>query len=443
MTSITPAPARWVMMVDSIEELLDGPHAGDVAELAEYGLQQAAEAVQYMDDSDGGMGDVMYRLQELHLKSCEKEKQDPAKLAAHLFELELNSEWDIFSGAAKTYASILGDKGLAVYRQLADEAWKEFAPSASKQELRRSNANAALNLIGIKETLAVISGDIEELVDIKKRDLTYAYHYLEIAEIYKKAGNKDKALEWAEAGLKAFPARTDSRLREFLADEYHRRKRPAEALNLIWANFTDQLGLDSYQRLKKQADKTGQWSDWREKTLSHIRSHITKQDRKTNRWYWNPGYSLLVEIFLWEKEPEAAWKEALEGGCSQSLWMKLAALRAQDHPLDAVEVYMKYVNPTIEQTNNKAYEEAVQLIKKIQPLMFRQRKDEAFTAYVDELRTRYKAKRNFIKLLDKIQQGTLASVPCIIIYLSTRMSMASPWAWPEQMPQTPRFCGNP
>ena len=172
---------------------------------------------------------------------------------------------------------------------------------------------------------------------------------------------------------------------------------------MIWANFTDQLGLDSYQRLKKQADKTGQWSDWREKTLSHIRSHITKQDRKTNRWYWNPGYSLLVEIFLWEKEPEAAWKEALEGGCSQSLWMKLAALRAQDHPLDAVEVYMKYVNPTIEQTNNKAYEEAVQLIKKIQPLMFRQRKDEAFTAYVDELRTRYKAKRNFIKLLDKIQ----------------------------------------
>jgi len=122
---------------------------------------------------------------------------------------------------------------------------------------------------------------------------------------------------------------------------------------------------------------------------------------------------------------------------------KLAALRAQDHPLDAVEVYMKYVHPTIEQTNNKAYEEAVHLSKKIQSLMLRQRKDEAFTAYVDELRTRYKAKRNFIKLLDKIQQGTLASVPCIIIYLSTRMSMASPWAWPEQMPQTPRFCGNP
>jgi hypothetical protein len=56
----------------------------------------------------------MYRLQELHLKSCEKAKQDPAKLAAHHFELELNSEWDFFSGAAKTYASILGDRGLAV-----------------------------------------------------------------------------------------------------------------------------------------------------------------------------------------------------------------------------------------------------------------------------------------------------------------------------------------
>ncbi len=293
-------------MIDSIEELLEGPHAGDVAELAEYALEQAAEAVNYMDDSDGGMGEVMYRLQELHLKSCQKVKRNPETLAKRLFDLELNSEWDIFSGAAKTYASLLGKEGLAVYRRLADQAWEKLAPSISKQKLRQSASYAALNLVEIKETLAQMSGDIEELVDIKKRDLSYAYNYLKIAEIYKKAGNKDKALEWAEAGIKAFPAKTDSRLREFLADEYHRRKHPEDALNLIWANFTDSLCLDRYQRLKRQADKTRQWPKWREKAILHIRSHITKQDRKTDRWSWNPGYSLLVEIFLWEKSPDVA-----------------------------------------------------------------------------------------------------------------------------------------
>ena len=80
--------------------------------------------------------------------------------------MELNSEWDIFYGAAKTYASILGKEGFAVYRRLADEKWKKIDHSTSK--MRRGDSHAALNLVQIMETLAEMSGDIEELVNIKK-----------------------------------------------------------------------------------------------------------------------------------------------------------------------------------------------------------------------------------------------------------------------------------
>jgi hypothetical protein len=389
-------------VIDSVGELLDGPYATEVVELAEYALQQAAEALNYIDDSDGGMGDVMYRLHELHLKSCEKAKPDPEKLAAHLFDLELNSGGDVFSQSAKTYSALLGKEGLAIYRRLADQAWEKLASAVSKPDLRRPDSNMALNLIEIKETLAEMSGDIEELVDIKKRDLSYAYHYLQIAEIYQKAGNKDKALKWAEAGIKAFPSKTDFRLREFLADEYHRRKRHEEAVELIWTNFTDSLCLAKYQKLKKHAEKTGQWLIWREKAMRYLEKRLTKQGSKIDRWTYDPGYSTMVEILLWEKNPQGAWQAANLGGCTQSIWMKLAALREQDHPLDAVGVYRKYVNPTIEQTNNQAYAEAVKLIKKIQSLMLRLGESKVFATYLAELRMKYKAKRNFIKLLDQI-----------------------------------------
>ena len=120
------------------------------------------------------------------------------------------------------------------------------------------------------------------------------------------------------------------------------------------------------------------------------------------RWTYDPGYSTMVEILLWEKNPQGAWQAANLGGCTQSIWMKLAALREQDHPLDAVGVYRKYVNPTIEQTNNQAYAEAVKLIKKIQSLMLRLGESKVFATYLAELRMKYKAKRNFIKLLDQI-----------------------------------------
>ena len=209
-------------------------------------------------------------------------------------------------------------------------------------------------------------------------------------------------MEWAEAGIKSFPVRTDSRLREFLADEYHRRKRYEEALNLIWMNFEDNLCLDRYQKLKHQSEKTSQWPQWREKAIAYIRNDIAVKNRRVNQWGFSPGNSVLVEIFLWEKNTEAAWQEAKDGGCSQNLWMRLAALREKGHPLDTVDIYKKVIESTINQTNNNAYKEAYNLIKKVQIIMNRLQKDAAFAGYLAELHIKYKAKRNFMKLLDKI-----------------------------------------
>lgn len=390
-------------MVDAMEELLENGHTEEVIGLAEYALYQAGIALNSVDDSDGEMGEAIYSLQELHFEACQQAKPDPEELAARLFDMELNSKWDIFCGAAEIYASILGETGLAAYRRLTNEKWAKIEPFESKRNLRETHSHASLNLVRMMETLAEMSGDIEELVEIKKRDLSYAYHYLQIAELYKNAGNKDKALEWAQAGIKAFPTRTDSRLREFLADEYHIRNRHDDALKLIWANFEDHLCLDEYQKLKLHADKAVQWPQWREKSIDLIRKNIAMDKRKVDPWGFSPGYSLLVEIFLWENNTEAAWQEARKGGCSPSLWMQLAAGRKKNNPADAVEVYKKNVDSTINQKNNKAYENAVKLIKKIKTLMTSMNKDAAFAGYLLEIRTKHKPKRNFMMLLDKIK----------------------------------------
>ena len=39
--------------------------------------------------------------------------------------------------------------------------------------------------------------------------------------------------------MRAFPTGTDGRLRAFLAELYHRRSRPDEAMALIWAEFVE------------------------------------------------------------------------------------------------------------------------------------------------------------------------------------------------------------
>ena len=49
----------------------------------------------------------------------------------------------------------------------------------------------------------------------------------------------------------------------------------------------------------------------------------------------------------------------------------MAQLREKEHPVDAVEVYKRLIEPIIDQKNNDAYAEASRIIIKIRDLMGR------------------------------------------------------------------------
>lgn len=391
--------------VDSVEELLKEGHAAKVIELAEHALGAVEEAIESVDDSDGHMGGILERLQEIHHKACKKAKPDPVALARRLFEWELRTDWDTFNGAAQTYSDIFGEKGLAVYRKLAEVEWAKVPVLGPAREDSQKYGKRS-RITHIMETLAGLAGDVEAVVAIKQRDLSSAYSYLQIAETFKGAGMHDQALEWAERGVKAFPVRTDGRLREFLAGEYHRRKRHDEAMALIWAEFTESPALERYRILKGHADRIGLWNLWREKALEHLRETIAKAKggRKDDGWgrYVAADHSDFVRIFLWEKDVEAAWREARGGGCSDVLWMELAGNREKDHPEDVLPIYQRQIERTLNRKNNQAYREAVALVRKIRDLTVRIGDETRFTRYLASVRAMHKPKRNFMKLLDGV-----------------------------------------
>ncbi|HOC91714.1 MAG TPA: SWIM zinc finger family protein [bacterium] len=388
--------------VDSLDELLKDGHAEEVIELAEYALAAVERALQNVDDSNGYLGGILEKIQELHLAACKKAKPDPEQIARRLFEWEMRTEWDTFHYAVDTYAAVLGKKGIETYKQLAGERWSKVSalkPGENNSDRYGNN----YRITSIMEKIAEKSGDVEAQVEVKKRDLSHAYSYLQIAELYRKHKKYDKALEWAEAGLAAFPKNADSRLREFLADEYHREKRHDEAMNLVWMNFSERPCLSNYQILKSHADKSGLWPQWREKALAFIREDIAKSKNSRPHFYWRQAdHSLLVEIFLWEKKNEDAWVEAQAGGCDMNLWFKLAALREKDHPEDAANVYSAQLYAIVNQKNNDAYKQGVNLIKKIGVLMKGAGKEKEFKAYLEQVRITHKPKRNFMKLLQSV-----------------------------------------
>jgi uncharacterized Zn finger protein len=254
-------------------------------------------------------------------------------------------------------------------------------------------------------TLAALAGDVDELVAIMSRDLSHAYDYVRIAEVCLQDGRDDQALGWAERGAAAFPQRTDPRLCQLLAEEYHRRRRHDEAMALAWAMFTDRPTLEGYRGLQAHADRIGGWPAWRDKALAHLRSQPVDRGRDADAgrrvWPgWSGGRSELVRIFLWEGDNETAWQEATQGGCAEALWMELAAKREADHPEDALPIYQDQVERLIAQMGKQAYQQAVGLLRKVREVMTRLGREEELAAYLASVRATHKRKRNLIKLLD-------------------------------------------
>lgn len=449
-------------VIDSIERLLDDGHAKAVVELTEYAFKRLEKAIGEVDDSDGHFGYILPELAELHHSACLRAPEDPLILAKRLFEWELNSEWDFFSHATVIYADALGREGLHEYRRLAEKQWSTVpALKPGDNDSRRYGFRSRIT--SIMETLAVESGDLEAIIAIKQRDLSQPYSFLQIAEIYQQAKQYDRALEWAEKGAHSF-SQMDSRISDLLAVEYHRRGRHGEAINLSWQQFLENPELSTYEKLRANAlacktprdklrlvssneravkanlsmaagardnmkyvadEDNAEWLYWRENALRHLRERSSFPNKASNgvsasqaqtstlsdetisisdRWKRRPDHSLLVQIFLWEKRYEDAWQEATAGGCNEYLWCQLAEGIAKEHPDKAYRVYQELIGPTIAPTNNTAYGEAIKLLNKMHKLASRLNREPEFADLIIDLRSTYKAKRNFIKLLDGMRE---------------------------------------
>lgn len=383
-----------------------------VMELCEEAIPMLETAMNSIDDSSGYVGMIFDDFQTLHYEACQLALPNPIDLAYRLFDLYLNSDYGIFSGAVMGYADVLGAEGIAEYRVLAETMWQTF-PDRTAQDKREFDYKRS-KIQNILELLAKQTGEVEAIVAIKRRDLSTAHTYLQIAQLYRHAEqggsrserHSQQALEWAEAGIKAFE--DDRSLRDFIIEEYHDRERGAEVMELVWKSFEQSLSLLNYQLLKTHGERVNQWEVWRTRALTHIRSILVALAEPTHRKMTVVGAyglprdrSLLVEIFLWEGASELAWQEAQAGGCSKQLWLKLADRRRVTHPADVLPIYQREVEPFIQQTNNASYASAIDYLKIVRDLMIKLDREAEFQTWMAQLQKTYKGKRNFITLLKK------------------------------------------
>ena len=370
--------------LDAVADLASGPRAAIALELAEHAIARIEAAIEEIDDSDGWCGDLLERAASIHAEAARAAKPDPVDLAHSLFEREMESDYDFFTGASETYAEALGAGGLLEYRRLARKLWDDL-PSLHAGERGDANRDLYRRLIGILDRFAREESDVEARIALRAKDLSSSWAYSELAKFCADAGREKEALNWAEEGLWAFEdERPDQNLVDLAVGLLKEAGRKEDAEALSWRAFEKAPSTEAYKKLRALAGEAA-----RERAVSILSARIAKaRDRYS-------GVDTLVGILMMEKCFGPAWEAARKHAAPLHVRLSLAHETEASHPKEALETFAERVDALVQHGGNREYAEAAGIVRRMGKL--RGAAEQAI--YVDRLRDRHGRKRNFMKLL--------------------------------------------
>jgi hypothetical protein len=373
--------------LDAIAGLASDSRAGLALELAERAIDGIETAINSIDDSSGYCGALLERASAIHLAAARVCRPDPEDLAFDLFAREMKDGYGTFDGVAQRYADVLGDEGLAEYRNLAAAAWGKLPARVADSKEKYEYSIAYGRLEGILDFFAERDGDADARIVLRTKDLSSPWRYCELAKFCFLQRRPEEALKWAEEGLRLFEdGRLDERLLFFAADLLSKAGRKADAEAHLWRAFEKKPSLEIYQRLRKLGGKAAC-----ERAVTFLEARCAKEP--SSRWSYPAD--LLIQVLIDEKLFDAAWKAVRQYGASMGVREMLARASEAACPREALEVYAERVAHLADGGGNQAYGDAAKFIAR----MARLRSEGEQALYILELKSRYSRKRNFMKLL--------------------------------------------
>jgi uncharacterized Zn finger protein len=365
----------------AIGGLIDAGGAAGAIGITREAIGLFAEALQYVDQSSGGLGDAGYGLLDVHLRACQAARTAPESLGDYLADLLLSdSELQPDLG---DYAGLLGDLGLATVRKRIAAAY-----AGQPTDWRAKS---------LMEAMARADGDVDALVTIYAAELdNHGWNHLRIARELDGAHRGDEALAWAERGLRE-AAHPDQPLVDYLASRYAAAGRNDDVLGLRRDRFQAQRSLASYQALRQAATDVDAWPAQREQALALLREDA-RHWRSTVSWAWTEG-PVLVDALLDDGDLDAAWAAAKDAA-TDAQWLRLADAAAATRPADALAVYLRTVGSLKKLTGNDVYQRMATLLLAARACHEALGTTTEFRRYIAALRMDQKRKRNLMKILD-------------------------------------------
>jgi len=375
--------------IDMLEETIPPELSSELVLLCEDALEQVVATMTELGGLTEDADDLLRRIEELHYQACLEAKPDPEALAGRLFDWEMRSVYDVFFDAPQRYAPVLGEKGLLRFRELVEDGW-----SKASKDPKDGDSETLLMLF---DSLAEVSGNLDERIEAMARDLGGPHRYLQIVQLCADEGRMDLAIDWAEKCRRAFPNQSGERLTLLLATAYEACGQPEQAVQAAFAEFERAPSTRSYALVKICSQQASKPELWLRKALDVLQRDAERKAAKSSPI---PAGALLVEALLDAGDAEGAWTAACRFGCAEFSWIDLANRFKEDHPARAGETYLRAARNSIQRgARTSSYEEGVLLLEEAAAAMRRAGKNREFQTALLQIQKEHRAKRKLMGLI--------------------------------------------
>ncbi len=363
-TAVTDGNAEYTAKVgavlDTLQRMLDAGSRADLAPLARRTVDDISEVLEQCGDHAGDLADRLDRAVELYARACTARPPDPEKLADWIIEVEFDGPGRPVIDLAE-FATALGERGLRRIKSTVDDVLAANGPGHRRDVAER-----------LREQLAEVLGDVDELVAILSAKPPRVDVSLKIVRVLRAAGRHSEAIAHAARALthdKQPPPESE--------DETSRRRK----------EFDARPDRETYAALRAAAQAAGKWTAQRREALACLRERAAEGVEQADE---------LVRVLLDDGRQDEAWRACVRFGASGELKLELAEQRAAEHPAETIPVFREHVDELIERKDPQAYQEAARRLKLLRTLHKRAETAEEFTGYLAALVETHRRKTRLI-----------------------------------------------
>jgi uncharacterized Zn finger protein len=394
--------AKVEELTDYLPEVAAAANADSLIDLVLYALQRIGKALETVDDSGGFRLSCVAQLNALHQQLLMRSRMTPIERAHQLVQLLLSEQGELLDDIPFAYSDALGHEGEAAFWQRLQAAWDAVPAPRSRSEMYSGHAPRLAYLLRQRSEA---TGDYAGELSIRVKCATDEYDFLRLAQFCFEHEHYRDAESWLQK-VEASNARDTASLCEpvltLRMKIYCATGQLDESVRCAWQLFETVSTFENYLLLKQTLvdAKSQEGTLWAEKAIDHLDSRWQRELnilRRRRSGYTLTAPSALILILMDSGDLARAWELANEGA-PEAVLIALADASWGHRADDAVNAYRRVIEHSIDRTDNAAYARAIDYLDQLGNRM-REQKIVGFEQYLSEIAVRYKAKRNFSKLL--------------------------------------------